>query len=141
MNTHNFPISGCVVVLYEGKILGVSRKHDTSQWGIPGGKAEEGETPAMAAARECWEETGLIVEGLRHIYEGDCGPGSDGKSFYVHSYLVDKFHGSPKQMGEGKVGWITEQELLSGPFADYNSRLLTALKKYRAGLDSATDKV
>jgi 8-oxo-dGTP diphosphatase len=30
-------------------------------WEFPGGKLQMGETPAAAAQRECWEETGLSV--------------------------------------------------------------------------------
>jgi 8-oxo-dGTP pyrophosphatase MutT (NUDIX family) len=41
-------------------------KHcDTDLWVAPGGAIEPGETPADAAVREMWEETGLVVELVR----------------------------------------------------------------------------
>ncbi len=47
-----------------GQILLV--KHaDTGLWAAPGGAIEPGETPADAAVREMWEETGLLVRLVR----------------------------------------------------------------------------
>jgi len=47
-----------------GRILLV--KHaDTELWVAPGGAIEPGETPADAAVREMWEETGLLIELVR----------------------------------------------------------------------------
>jgi 8-oxo-dGTP pyrophosphatase MutT (NUDIX family) len=47
-----------------GQILLV--KHaDTGLWVAPGGAIEPGETPADAAVREMWEETGLLVRLVR----------------------------------------------------------------------------
>lgn len=43
----------------EGKVLAVSRKDDPNDLGLPGGKAEDGETPFEAVVREVEEETGL----------------------------------------------------------------------------------
>src|SRR5215510_11650144 len=41
-------------------------KHaDTGLWVAPGGAIEPGETPADAAVREMWEETGLWIEPVR----------------------------------------------------------------------------
>ena len=47
-----------------GRILLV--KHaDTELWVAPGGAIESGETPADAAVREMWEETGLLIKLVR----------------------------------------------------------------------------
>ena len=47
-----------------GRILLVNHA-DTDLWVAPGGAIEPGETPADAAVRETWEETGLLVELVR----------------------------------------------------------------------------
>lgn len=38
-----------------------------SLWRLPGGGVELGEFPIVGAGREVFEETGLIVQGLRHV--------------------------------------------------------------------------
>lgn len=48
----------------EGRIL-LARHHDYGQWALPGGTIDPDETPADAAVREMWEETGLLVEPVR----------------------------------------------------------------------------
>ena len=59
----------------DGYVLAISRGEDTTDFGMPGGFLEQGETPADAAARELAEETGLLTTAfdLRPIYEqGTC---------------------------------------------------------------------
>ncbi len=55
----------------EGRLLLVHNR-DSGQWVLPGGAIEPGETPADAAAREMWEETGLVVElmSIHGVYGG-----------------------------------------------------------------------
>lgn len=57
------PVVVCVVEI-NGKIVLVRRAIEpaTGQWCIPGGYMEAGETGEEAAARECFEETGLKVK-------------------------------------------------------------------------------
>jgi ADP-ribose pyrophosphatase YjhB (NUDIX family) len=47
-----------------GRLLLV-RQRDGGVWSTPGGSMEFDETPADAAVREAWEETGLMVEPRR----------------------------------------------------------------------------
>jgi 8-oxo-dGTP pyrophosphatase MutT (NUDIX family) len=49
-----------VVVDGEGLVL-LGRRADSGAWALPGGIIEPGEEPADAAARECFEETGVVV--------------------------------------------------------------------------------
>ena len=46
----------------DGRVLALTRGDDFADWHLPGGKAEDGETPVQAAARELHEETGLDVD-------------------------------------------------------------------------------
>jgi 8-oxo-dGTP pyrophosphatase MutT (NUDIX family) len=49
------------------------RQRENELWNTPGGSIDPFETPANAAVREMWEETGLYVEPIRIVgaYGGD----------------------------------------------------------------------
>jgi ADP-ribose pyrophosphatase YjhB (NUDIX family) len=54
------------VLFREGpEILLVREKIDNGRWTLPGGWAEIGHTPFEVAAKEAYEETGLIVQPIR----------------------------------------------------------------------------
>lgn len=59
-----YPCGDAAIFNAQGEILLIQRKDD-QLWAMPGGSFEVGETPAEAACREAWEETGLVVEPLR----------------------------------------------------------------------------
>jgi 8-oxo-dGTP pyrophosphatase MutT (NUDIX family) len=58
----------------QGRILMQHRDANANvspnQWGLPGGKIEDGETPDEAARREVLEETGLSVPKVEHLWSG-----------------------------------------------------------------------
>lgn len=60
----------------QGRVL-LAKHQDYNQWALPGGSIDPDETPADAAVREMWEETGLLVEPVRvqGVYGGPtyCG--------------------------------------------------------------------
>lgn len=49
-----------LVIDGEDRIL-LGRRADNGAWALPGGIIDPGEEPADAAARECFEETGVVV--------------------------------------------------------------------------------
>ena len=79
----------------QGRVLLVRHENDNA-WVTPGGAVEPTEVPADAAAREVWEETGLLVELVRIL--GVYG----GPEFIVNyrngdqvSFLTVVFEGKP----------------------------------------------
>jgi 8-oxo-dGTP diphosphatase len=67
----------CGALIKNGSILMVQHvERLRSYWTLPGGGLETGETPAEAAVREVWEETGLRVRSVRLLWEGTYGHGA-----------------------------------------------------------------
>lgn len=67
-------VAAGVIVEHDGQVLLVRRgfKPGQGRWTFPGGFVDFDETPAQAAVRECWEETGLAVQitGLLDVVSG-----------------------------------------------------------------------
>ena len=59
-------VAAAILVEHEGRVLLVRRVNEPFRglWTLPAGFVNGGEDPAQAAARECLEETGLIVRIL-----------------------------------------------------------------------------
>lgn len=74
-----------VCVLQEGAILLVRRRYapEKGKWSIPAGYLDHGEDPAVHAAREVREETGLDVEitGLAGVFHNP--PAQGGASVFI----------------------------------------------------------
>lgn len=58
------PSAAAVVRDAEGRIL-LARRCGQDMWVIPGGGIDPEESPADAAVRETWEETGVVAEPFR----------------------------------------------------------------------------
>ena len=67
-------VAAGVLVEVDGKVLLVRRVNEPQmgRWSFPAGFVDAREDPAEAAARECLEETGLIVKvtGLLQLFSG-----------------------------------------------------------------------
>lgn len=109
------PSGACIVLKNGDKILGVTRKHDHTLWGLPGGKLDPDETAFEAITRETKEETGLDIYNLKLIDDRVY------KDRLVYLFVAD-WSGSIEYdvETEGKCEWITWDHVINGPFGEYN---------------------
>ena len=62
------------------EILAISRKEDLTDWNLPGGKIEAGETLLEAVIRETLEEVGRLPGGMSALTYADHAPGAETKA-------------------------------------------------------------
>ena len=101
-----------------GRVL-LARHAEGDVWVMPGGAVEPEETPADAAVREVWEETGLFVELARivGVYGGpECtvryGNG-DANSYLMVAFEARAVNGAaiPDGVELLELGWFYESEI------------------------------
>ncbi len=95
------------LVLVQDKING--------EWGgltFPGGHVEPDESLSDAVIREVFEETGLSVKSPILCGTKDW-VNDDGSRYLVLFYKTDKFSGELRSSEEGKVFWISLEELFT----------------------------
>ena len=112
----------CILVFNEdGKILGVSRKNDATNFGLPGGKVDSGETEEQAVLRELLEETGLRIFDIRKVFEH-----TEDREYWT-SCWSGRIEGSIHTNEAGVVRWVDKETLMRGAFGEYNRRLFKAM--------------
>lgn len=123
--------AGVMLIIKDGMILGISRRHDKTIFGLPGGKVENDELPRQAAIRETFEETGIVVTKVEHIYTRvELGDGPNGVNYYSYCYYAIDWSGTPQNSEEGEVKWLTVEEVTStrAAFGDYNTKTIEVFK-------------
>lgn len=100
----------CMIQDGKGNVLALD-KINGSYTGttFPGGHVEPNEIFSKSMIREVWEETGLTIEepklcGLYHWHKG-------GIHNVITVYKADKFTGTLESSDEGKVYWVSLEEL------------------------------
>ena len=101
----------CMVYDDAGNIL-VEDRLDADWPGLcfPGGHVEPGESFVESVIREVWEETGLTIENPKL-----CGTKqfqtNQGQRYVVFFYKTNRFFGQLKSSDEGKVFWVSKEDL------------------------------
>ncbi len=111
-----------ILINPEGYVLGVSRKDDHNDFGLPGGKMdpEDNDDPKITAVRETKEETGLDITNLRLIFAIH----KDG--FMGYTYLAD-YSGNIEHNEPHVVKWQPMEVLVNGRFGKYNKLVSESL--------------
>lgn len=104
----------------DGRILLVHRWPGRASypdcWDLPGGHLEPGEPPEEAVRRECREELGITLDGVRPL---DL-PGSD-PALLKHAFAVVSWRGTPTNAAPEEhdgLAWFTADELDALMLAD-----------------------
>jgi mutator protein MutT len=95
-------------------------------WEFPGGKCEPGESPEQATARECLEETGLVVRvgRLRRVIEHHYAHGHVRLHFYDCEPEIESAGDRPIESG---CRWIQASALSGLRFPEANEPILEEL--------------
>ena len=111
----------CMITDARGRVLVQERLPKPSNpWSgltFPGGHVEPGETVVASVIREVQEETGLHVSNLQNCgYIQWYNPDKQSQ-YFVFLFKTGTFSGELTGSREGKVKWMTLDEMLSGKLA------------------------
>src|SRR5699024_1443315 len=109
--------ASAVITDAQGRVLLALRGTEPERgcWSVPGGSVEPGETLAEAAAREAFEETGLLVEIGRELWTVEI-PTGDGRVFEVHDFAATPTGGTLRAGDDAvDVRWFSSTELHQVP--------------------------
>ena len=84
---------------------------------FPGGHVEPGETVVASVIREVQEETGLTVSNLQNCGYIQWYNPIKQSQYFVFLFKTSTFSGELKDSVEGKVKWMTLEEMLAGELA------------------------
>jgi 8-oxo-dGTP diphosphatase len=113
-------VAVCVLIVDQKScnFLSVSLKDDHTDFNLPGGKVELGESLIEAGIREIKEETGIDIFSLQFLYESydeDC---------QVITFYTNNFEGSIYTKENHIVKWLPLYDLTkSKKWPEYNSKV------------------
>ena len=114
-----------------GQVLLVRQNYGAHRWGAPGGSAEVGETPMVAACREAQEEIGVQIELLKvvgvYLLRGGGWP-----DMLAHVFLARVLDGEPHIVDPSETLELRWTPLDRLP-AEMTHDIGAALDDFRAG--------
>ena len=138
MKQKSRPASSAIVER-DGRYLLVLRRNPPAadMYAFPGGRGEEGETPAETALRELHEETGLRGRDPRlfatYDLPGRDGPG--GPSFFLSVFRVEADAAGVAVAADDAagLGWFSADEVARLPAPDSVRDCIARLEERRGG--------
>jgi 8-oxo-dGTP pyrophosphatase MutT (NUDIX family) len=137
----------CIVIpsAFGGEVYAVSRKNSLTEFGLPGGKVDEGENIVSAIVRETQEEIGLDIsdcaDRLCPIYSAMVFGEKDGKNYWVTTFALNITNSETfsNSILTPEVGLIISKMPLQNltwknisPFYRYNIEVFGAYHKFKA---------
>ena len=122
----------CMVMDELGRVLVQDRvPKPSSSWSgltFPGGHVEPGETVVASVIREVREETGLTVSNLQNCGYIQWYNPEKQSQYFVFLFKTNTFSGELKDSKEGKVKWMTLDEMLAGSLAPNMTKYLAVFQ-------------
>ena len=123
-------VAAAVIENREGRVLIARRKPEISlggYWEFPGGKIEEGETPAQCAARELHEEMDVRVETGDVISESTHDYGD--KVVHLVAVRALLLGGHIRLHDHDDIRWVTVPEMGDYLFAPADEAIVERLRE------------
>ena len=127
-----------IMLFDERRRLLLAQEAETGLWMTIGGAVEPNETPANAAVRECWEETGLLVEimGIVGVFGGPefriNYPNGDTVSYVVTVFDARRVAGEvcPDGLEASAMRFVSHAEAQELPMSALNKEMVKRAYDY-----------
>lgn len=117
------------IIIGNGRVLACQRRPEQthgSKWEFPGGKCEEGESPAECLRRELAEELGIDAEIGRELWHTEhTYPGRPPVALTF--FRVERIHGEPRNLVFADIRWMAVENLHTLDFLEADRELLAVL--------------
>jgi 8-oxo-dGTP diphosphatase len=128
-NTRN-AISVVAGLIFKANRLLVCQRHEKSafalKWEFPGGKVESGESDDAALRRELAEELGIVVHGVKPIFQDRHGY-PDGPEVSLRFFKILTYDGEAKNLVFQRIEWVQLTQLEGFDFLEGDRRLISEL--------------